>query len=90
MTTELSNERIGLAIPTEIVEATHMSPSELKQEIAVMLFQKRKLTLGQASKLADMSQYQFQHLLASRQIPIHYGVDDFKADLNTLKEIKDL
>jgi predicted HTH domain antitoxin len=94
MTAELSNEKIGLAIPTEIVEATHMSHSELKQEIAVMLFQKRKLTLGQASKLADMShdmsQYQFQHLLASRQIPIHYGVDDFKADLNTLKEIKDL
>ena len=90
MTAELSNEKIGLAIPTEIVEATHMSPSELKQEIAVMLFQKRKLTLGQASKLADMGQYQFQHLLASRQIPIHYGVYDFKADLNTLKEIKDL
>jgi len=32
-----------------------MSVSELKQEIAVMLFEKRKLTPGQASKLADMS-----------------------------------
>ena len=84
MTSELSTEKTGLAIPTEIVEATHMSVSELKQEIAVMLFQNHKLTLGQASKLADMSQYQFQHLLASRKIPIHYGIEDFKADLKTL------
>lgn len=90
MSSELSTEKTGLAIPTEIVEATHMSVSELKQEIAVMLFQKRKLTLGQASKLADMSQYRFQHLLASRQIPIHYGIEDFQADLKTLEEIKDL
>lgn len=49
---------------------------KLKQEIAVMLFQNYKLTLGQASKLADMSQYQFQHLLASGKIPIHYGIED--------------
>jgi len=90
MSSEFSTEKTGLAIPTEIVEATHMSVSELKQEIAVMLFKKRKLTLGQASKLADMSQYRFQHLLASRQIPIHYGVEDFQADLKTLREIKDL
>ncbi len=90
MTLELNSEKTGLAIPAEIVEATHMSTSELKQEIAVMLFKNRKLTLGQASKLADMSQYQFQHLLASRKIPIHYGLEDFKADLKTLKEIKNL
>ncbi len=90
MTSELSTEKTCLAIPAEIVEATHMSASELKQEIAVMLFQNCKLTLGQASKLADMSQYQFQHLLASRKIPIHYGIEDFKADLKTLEEIKDL
>jgi len=82
----LSIEKIGLAIPAEIIEATHMSVLELKQEIAIMLFQKRRLTLGQASKLADMSRYRFQHLLASRQIPIHYGVEDFKADLKTLEE----
>jgi len=59
----------------------------LTQEIAIMLYQKQKLTLGQASRLADMSQFQFQHLLASRQIPLHYDVNDLEDDLNTLKEI---
>ncbi len=40
MTSELSSETTGVAIPAEVVEATHMSASELKQEIAIMLFQK--------------------------------------------------
>jgi len=33
-----------------------------------------------------MSQLQFQHLLASRQIPIHYDIAEFEADLKTLRE----
>lgn len=76
-----------IVIPDEILEATHMSEDEVKQEIAVMLFQKDKLTLGQSSWLAGMSQLQFQYLLASRKIPVHYDVAEFEADLKTLREI---
>ncbi len=90
MTLELDNEKLGLVIPAEIVEATHMSASELKQEIAILLFQKEKLTIGQASQLAGMTHYQFQHLLASREIPVHYGITDFEDDLRTIEELKDL
>lgn len=64
-----------------------MSEAELKQELAVLLFQKDKLTLGQASRLACMSQMQFQHLLASRQIPVHYDVTEFEEDLKTLRKL---
>ena len=76
-----------LIIPDEILQATKMSVDELKQEIAILLFQREKLTLGQASRLAGMSQIQFQHLLASRQIPIHYDVAEFDEDLKTLQEL---
>ncbi len=76
-----------LVIPEDILQATRMSDEELKQEIAVMLFQKEKLTLGQAAHLAGMSQLQFQHLLASRQIPVHYDVEEFEEDLKTLKDL---
>jgi predicted HTH domain antitoxin len=34
-----------------------------------------------------MSQLQFQHLLASRAIPIHYDVAEFEADMKTLREM---
>lgn len=77
----------SLIIPEQILQSTRMSQEEMKTEISVMLFQKIKLTLGQASELAGMSQLQFQHLLASRQIPIHYDIDDFEHDLKTLQEL---
>jgi len=64
-----------------------MTAAELMQEIAILLYQKEKLTLGQASRLAQMSQLQFQFLLASRQIPIHYDINEFDADLKTLQEM---
>lgn len=54
-----------LVIPDDICQATHLTKNELKQEVAIMLFQKYKLTLGQASKFADMGQIEFQHFLAS-------------------------
>lgn len=79
---------MSMVIPDEILQTTRMTAAELMQELAVALFQREKLTLGQASHLAGMSQWQFQQLLASRQIPLHYGVAEFEADLQTLAEMK--
>lgn len=75
-----------IVIPDDILQATRLTEDELKQELAVILFQKDKLTLGQASILAGMNRLQFQHLLASRKIAVHYGVDEFEEDIKTLKE----
>ncbi|WP_427159725.1 UPF0175 family protein [Aliinostoc sp. HNIBRCY26] len=78
---------MNIVIPDEILAATRMTDAELKQEIAVMLFQKEKLTLAQASRLAGMNRIAFQHLLSSRQIPVHYGVDDFEQDIKNLQNM---
>ena len=78
---------MSLVITDEILQSARMSATGLSQEIAILLFQKEKLTLGQASRLAGMSQLQFQHLLASRQIPLHYDVAEFEEDLKTLREL---
>ncbi|MEH1921614.1 UPF0175 family protein [Nostoc sp.] len=32
-----------------------------------------------------MNRIAFQHLLASRQISVHYGVEDFEQDINNLR-----
>ncbi len=76
---------MSVVISDDILDAIHMSAEELKREIAVLLFQQERWTLGQASQMAGMSRLQFQFLLASRQIPPHYGVADFDADLKTLR-----
>ncbi len=79
---------MSVVIDDEILQTTRMTKKELLQEIAIMLFEKEKLTLGQASKLAGINQFNFQHLLASRNISIHYGVEDFEQDLATLKGLR--
>jgi predicted HTH domain antitoxin len=81
---------MSVVIPDEIVQATGMSEAELLQELAVLLFQKDKLTLAQASRLAGMPRLRFQQLLASRQIPIHYDVAEFEADIQTLRSLGQL
>jgi predicted HTH domain antitoxin len=62
-----------------------MTEAELRQEIAIVLYEKEKLTLAQASRLADMDRLTFQHLLASRGLTVHYGVEDFEQDVATLR-----
>ena len=78
---------MSVIISDEILQSTRMTEAELKREIAVMLFETEKLTLAQASRLAEMPRIQFQHLLASRQIPVHYDLPEFESDLKTLKEL---
>jgi predicted HTH domain antitoxin len=81
---------MGLVIPEDILRAANMSEVELQREIALLLFQQDKLTLGQASTFAGMSQLEFQRLLASRQTPIHYDVQEFADDLKTLRKLGQL
>ena len=78
---------MGLVIADEILTTTRMTAAEMQQEIAIMLFEKEKLTLAQASRFAGMHRVAFQHLLASRHIPMHYGVEDFEQDIETLREM---
>jgi predicted HTH domain antitoxin len=78
---------MSIDISDEILSATRMTEAEMRQEIAVMLFQKDKLTLAQASRFARMNRIAFQHLLASRQIPVHYDVEDFEQDIKNLREM---
>lgn len=47
--------------------------------------QQEKITLGTASQFAGMNQLEFQRVLGSRKIPIHYGIGDLRQDLQTLK-----
>jgi predicted HTH domain antitoxin len=76
---------MSIIVSDEILNASRMSETEMRQEIAIMLFEKEKLTLAQASRFAQMNRVTFQHLLASRQIPVHYDVEDFEKDLENLR-----
>ena len=81
---------MSLVIPDDILRAANISASDLRREIAVLLFQQDKLTLGQASEFAGVSQLEFQRLLAKRRIAVHYDTQEFKDDLDTLRRLGQL
>lgn len=76
-----------ITISDEVLAAARITEAELKQELALTLFQRERLTLAQASRLAGLDQLAFQAMLAEREIPIHYGIEEFHADLRTLREM---
>ncbi len=61
----------------------------MKAEVRITnSFKEEKLTLGQASRLAGVHQFEFQKELAAREIPVHYGEEDYQNDLRTIALIK--
>ncbi len=77
---------LTITIPDSVLVSAQMTASELKQEIAILLFQQERLTLSQASSFAEMTRMEFQRLLGSRHIPI-YDVSDFDKDIENLKAL---
>ena len=76
---------MGLVIPNEFLQTAQISEADLRLEIALLLFQQEKITLGTASHFAGMNQLEFQRVLGARKIPIHYGIEEFQQDLRTLE-----
>ncbi len=53
-----------------------LNDKALKKEIALLLFEYKKFTLGKASEFAELHQIEFQKLLKEKSIPIHYEIED--------------
>jgi predicted HTH domain antitoxin len=75
-----------IVISNEVLQNVEMSEEQMLQEIAIMLFQQDRFTLAQASRFAQMNQLEFQKLLASRQIPLHYDLAELREDVKSLAE----
>lgn len=79
---------MSVVIPDEILQASQLTSSEFRQEIALYLFQTGRLTLGYASQLADMSPNAFRQFLKQSHIPLYsYDVEDFELDLKNLRQL---
>ena len=76
-----------IELTDNLLQGTGLSAQDIILRLAILLFEEEKLTLGQASKLAGLHQIQFQRELATREIPIHYGIEEFEADMKTLENM---
>ncbi|NJR62699.1 MAG: UPF0175 family protein [Cyanobacteria bacterium CRU_2_1] len=75
-----------MQITIDLPDALQISEADLRTELAISLFQQERITLGTASQLAGLHQIEFQQLIASRGICIHYDVEELEQDLKSLRE----
>ena len=75
---------MSLVISEDIVQASGLSEQELVLELIILLFERKKISIGKASQLAKMPLLQFQNELAMRNINIHYDETDLEVDLKNL------
>jgi predicted HTH domain antitoxin len=57
----------------------------IRQEIALQLYAQNIFTLGQARRLANISVWEFQKLLAQHKIQRHYNETDLEEDIQEIK-----
>jgi predicted HTH domain antitoxin len=76
-----------LEIPEEILHSARLTVPEVKVELAVHLYEQGRLSIGKARELAGLSLWQFRQLLGARGIAPHFGTDDLKEDLETLRAL---
>lgn len=77
--------QITIDIPDEIARNSNLSQSDWLREVAIALFRQELITLGTASHIAGMQQLEFQELLYDRGISLHYDMDDYRADIESLR-----
>lgn len=80
------NALLALNAQALSIPSTETSRENLLTELAIALFQQERITLGTASQLANLNQIEFQQLIASRNIPIHYDIQELEQDLQSLKQ----
>ena len=83
----IMSSTITFEIPKEVLHATRMSEDELRRELALHLFDEGNLSFGKARELAVMSVWDFQQLLGHRGIAVHYDVEAYEQDRQTLKQL---
>lgn len=79
--------QVAITIPQTVLSASRLTPEELRQELALTLFQQHKLSFGKAREMTGLTIWEFQSLLSLRGLSVHYDLSEYEADLQALHEM---
>jgi len=83
-------QSINIDLPSDILLTLNESEEELKKRIkislAIQLYVQKKVTIGKAAQIAELSRLQFETLLSENKIPISsLDIEDVLKDTKKLK-----
>lgn len=63
------------------------SEQDLKIDLALLLYQKRKISLAKAAEWCGLTRLQLQAEMGKRNVDLNYTVEDLEHDVATLDKI---
>jgi len=83
-------EFVVIRIPREVVEGARIPEKEFERvarvELAIALYARGVLSLGQARRLAGLSKWRFLEELAKRGVERHYTREELEDDIKFAEE----
>ena len=79
---------VRIEIEDEALRGLELTEEQARLDLAIGLFIDRRVTLGRGAEIARLTQSDFLRELGQRGIPVHYDVEDFRADVRTLASLK--
>jgi predicted HTH domain antitoxin len=73
-------------IPDNITEVKAVSQGDIVLALAIQLYVDEEVSLAKAADIAGLSQFDFQKLLATKNIPLRYNTGDLERELETVKQ----
>jgi predicted HTH domain antitoxin len=88
----MATKVLEVTIPSDIFISLNEPEPELLQEMklftAIKFYEMNKLSIGKAARLAGMSRFEFETLLAKQHIPIsNLNIADVEKDIEELQKI---
>jgi len=82
---------ICVKVPRDLVRILKVRdediPKLVRLYLAIELYREGKVSLGKAAEIVGVSKWEMMEILASKNIPIQYDVEDLKKDIKTLEEM---
>jgi predicted HTH domain antitoxin len=75
-----------MVIEGDVLQKAQISAQELRLQIALYLYEKGRLSFGQAKRVAGLNHLAFQKALADNGLYLNYDSDDLEDDLETLRK----
>ncbi len=78
---------ITIDIPEDIKIPEKEFEKRIRQELALRLYEKGLVSLGQARRISGLSKWDFLELLRKEGIPLAYGEKELEEDLRVAEEL---
>ena len=87
----MKNIHIEFDLPALLAHQAGLNEENINQQarriLALFLFEHRRISLGKACELGNMSYWEFADLNRQLAIPFHYSQDDLTEDMTRLSNV---